>query len=657
MIWIASFPRSGNTFLRNILFEVYGISSGSLPIEISNTHPNQSYEFTKTHLLPDEIPALSPEDKIIYIVRNGMDALVSLAHYRKDLLEPYTSFENNLLECIVAPGGSHFGGWSENIRQWKDKADIIIRFEDLIKNPAKEVEKITSIYHLPKGDWTKLPTFEDLKLGMPKYAPSATYFGGNNAFFRKGKTGKGKEEIPAYLFSLFEEVHGEVMVDLGYSPPTNLPKGEEVVENSSSSARLGEFIIKKILIDATKLRQAQKDGTQRYLEELLGAMRFIQGAKSNPSLEIDLFVGWGVVVPLIAVSDEGKPVKPSKLYKVFKYVLAWRSKLDDMILWKYISRVYYKLPFYKLFKKIHQHLADIPKKRILDKYDLIHIPLPQHVPFYKAFEKQLLVTVHDISHVLFPDYHTLENIELAEKGMLLAKKKNAKYIAISKSSQKDFQTQYDLNKEDLHLIYEAVNHNFFKAHAKKENIKKILKKYHLPNSSFFFCLSTLEPRKNLKNTILAFQKLYDLSNKDVILVIGGGVGWKEETIFEDINLEDYPIYFTGHIADEDLPILYAVAIGFCYVSFYEGFGLPILEAMSCGTAVITGNNSSMIEIIGNGGLLANPHDIYDIKKKMELLYIDKKNREELEKQALEQAYTFSWLKTALQTIDCYEKLI
>ena len=214
MIWLASFPRSGNTFFRNILFEVYGIKSSAYHKDEKRTLNKQyaSFELVKTHLLPAHLPAEFQNKKSVYIIRDGRDCLVSIAHHRKDITEKGSPFYNNLLEAILAAEGSYFGGWSENVKQWTEKADIVIRFEDLIKNPIKEVEKLRSIFDLPNPDISKLPNFKVLKFGKPKY-------GGNTALkhFRKGKIGGWKDDLPPELHRLFWDLNSKEMLENNFT--------------------------------------------------------------------------------------------------------------------------------------------------------------------------------------------------------------------------------------------------------------------------------------------------------------------------------------------------------------------------------------------------------------------------------------------------------
>lgn len=172
------------------------------------------------------------------------------------------------------------------------------------------------------------------------------------------------------------------------------------------------------------------------------------------------------------------------------------------------------------------------------------------------------------------------------------------------------------------------------------------------------CLSTIEPRKNLVNTIKAFIQLTRQHPKlDLNLIVCGKKGWKVDDLFENEALKSDRILFTGFIDDLDLPLFYANARALCYISFYEGFGLPILEAMRCGTPAIYGNNSSMPEVAGESGIAVAPDNVEAISTAMYNLATDNDLYKKLTEQAWIHSSRFSWEKVALQTMNVYQKII
>lgn len=222
MFILASYPRSGNTFFRNVLYEVYGIESVPYSEKRGLTDIKNSSQFLgiKTHSLPEKLPNLLQELPAVYIIRDARDSIVSTAYQRinrNDGLNP--SFNRCLLENILAQKGHHFGGWSENVKQWSAKAELIIHFENLIKNPIQEIEKIRAFIDLPTPNEEKIPSFEFLKSGKGKYPNYKNEEEANKKaplFFRKGKIGGWKKEIPKLIYILFINIHGETMNKNGY---------------------------------------------------------------------------------------------------------------------------------------------------------------------------------------------------------------------------------------------------------------------------------------------------------------------------------------------------------------------------------------------------------------------------------------------------------
>jgi len=179
-------------------------------------------------------------------------------------------------------------------------------------------------------------------------------------------------------------------------------------------------------------------------------------------------------------------------------------------------------------------------------------------------------------------------------------------------------------------------------------------KYGIPAGPFFLSLSTIEPRKNLANAIRAFMLL--IKEKPEIkhnFVIAGKLGWEDQTVLNMAESRPDRLTLTGFVDDGDLAGLYTGAVALMYVSYYEGFGLPPIEAMCCGTPVIYGNNSAMIEVVGDGGLAADPYSVVDIKNKCAALASDEALHRSLSKKALKRSRRFSWKTAAEETLGVY----
>jgi len=205
------------------LNDVYGLNSLSFESDlITQDHDRSRTLLVKTHDLPFQLKDYSPKkDKVIYIVRDGRDAICSLAYKRKNLIEPSSDLQKNFEEATYAEKGSFFGGWDYNCRLWLAEDPILIRFEDLIANPKQVFQELEKIIPLPKANWDELPTFEKQKSGKTKFGfdgiANKDIVDHNQIFFRKGGTGNWKTEMPMDLQQYFWNKSDDLMYALGYS--------------------------------------------------------------------------------------------------------------------------------------------------------------------------------------------------------------------------------------------------------------------------------------------------------------------------------------------------------------------------------------------------------------------------------------------------------
>jgi len=187
-----------------------------------------------------------------------------------------------------------------------------------------------------------------------------------------------------------------------------------------------------------------------------------------------------------------------------------------------------------------------------------------------------------------------------------------------------------------------------------ENTEKIKKKYGI-EGDYVLYVGTLQPRKNLVRLIEAFNiTIKHYNNKTIKLVIAGKKGWMYEEIFEKVKTLglEKEVIFTGYVADEELPVLYKGAKCFVLVSLYEGFGFPVLEALSFGVPVVVSNVSSLPEIAGNVGVLVDPYDVKDIAQGItKVLRYSNIERQSMIEKGLKQAKKFSWEKCAKETLE------
>jgi glycosyltransferase involved in cell wall biosynthesis len=712
MIWIASFPRSGNTFFRNILYEVYGLESATFHQDpgyyLDKNY--QAYPYVKTHILPEQLEPSDSSIPAIYIIRDGRDALCSIAHHRKDIIAPGSDYYENLKAAIIAEKGTFFGGWSQNVLKWIKRADIVIRYEDLLLDPVGCAERLRSLTDMPEPMREKTPSFEQLKFGIPKYGSGKDRNISEQEMrelaeknFRKGKSGSWKEEMPPELHELFWSMHGDTMLHLGYSLA-----GEIVTPNPDIDheviRKLGLETVHdgqkkyRVLIESNKLVSNDNDGIKRYQVELLNGLLNVV---SNPTShwDIDLFIH-GQIRKLEdcrnLLEDDfnkkdmdkgrqahGKPVKKSAFqildefmvglvpekfvqylnqrdirffHKSYNFLKKTIFNLGKLLLW--LVRITFRY-IYLLKSQVAFLINGRKSEKVFRTYDLIHLPLAQHYTGFRLTQRPLVVTMHDFTHRYYPQYHTAINISNAEKGLRFISRKNADVIAVSRSTYQDTLKETSLDENKVHLVYEAIDKDKFHFQVNRDETGEIKAKYGIPgNTPYFISLFTIEPRKNLSNTVNAFDKLLEENPEfDINFVIVGKKGWDADRLFLHNAVISKRIIFTGFVDDHDLSALFSEAIALCYISYYEGFGLPLLEAMNCSTPVIYGNNSSMPEVVGEGGLGADPDDIDGIKDKMKMIFSDDQLRSEISRLALQQAMNFSWRNTIIDTLDVYEKII
>ena len=226
-------------------------------------------------------------------------------------------------------------------------------------------------------------------------------------------------------------------------------------------------------------------------------------------------------------------------------------------------------------------------------------------------------------------------------------------VAISEYTKKEIVDYYHIDKNKIFVVYPGFNPSI----DLNTFDNKILEKYHLCNVNYVLSVCTLEPRKNLRGIIQAFINYKQKSKSEIKLVLCGQIGW-DDTFFDFINgIHAYKqdIIMLGYVSNKDLGLLYKYAMAFVYTSFYEGFGLPILEALTAGKAVITSDTTSMPEVGGDAVCYCNPYDVDSIMHALEKVIEDNEYRSQLEKKSVIQAKKFSYSITAEKLIDLYQK--
>jgi glycosyltransferase involved in cell wall biosynthesis len=306
----------------------------------------------------------------------------------------------------------------------------------------------------------------------------------------------------------------------------------------------------------------------------------------------------------------------------------------------------------KLFNYFLQKIFRWPKiDEIMGGVDVFWSP---HFNFTALSEKtRHILTVHDLSFLLTPDFfsvrknfwHRLLNVpKIMNQADVI--------VAISENTKRDIVRLTGINGNKIKVINDGVGKGIHQVDKNDENLRTVKIKYNLPDR-FILYLGTIEPRKNILGLIGAFEAIADLPElAGYELVIAGSQGWKNSQIYQAIENSKFRgrIRMIGYLDDKEKIYYYNLCSFFCYPSFYEGFGLPVLEAMACGAAVIAGNSSSLPEVAGEAALLVDANDERAIAAALADFARDDKLRRAYSVRGLERAKSFGWDKAAAEYI-------
>jgi glycosyltransferase involved in cell wall biosynthesis len=304
--------------------------------------------------------------------------------------------------------------------------------------------------------------------------------------------------------------------------------------------------------------------------------------------------------------------------------------------------------------KASAETLDLESLRSADIYHATFFPLPEQARIVK--HPQLFMTIYDMIPVLFPK-HCEESVVRLFDRILSSIDKDTWLLSISEFTKMDLCNHLKIDPNRVFVTPLAADTTLFYPNQDPAERARVKEKYKIPNGPYVLSLCTIEPRKNIDHAIRGFVKLVrEQKLADLNLVLAGAKGWDYDHIFKEIDGAEAvkkQIVVTGYVANEDLAGLYSGALAFVYPSLYEGFGLPPLEAMQCGTPVITSNTSSLPEVVGDAGIMLDPHDADGLCQSLLSLYQDTSLREELSAKSLARAREFSWKRCAEDTVHAY----
>lgn len=262
-----------------------------------------------------------------------------------------------------------------------------------------------------------------------------------------------------------------------------------------------------------------------------------------------------------------------------------------------------------------------------------------------------VATIFDVTPLTHPEWHTSGNIKQHARRLKAIQKQADFVITISQASKKDIVKILKISSEKITVAYPGVDEKKFYPVKNKFLLTRVLEKYNLKPGYILF-VGTIQPRKNIARLIKAYEILRrEKKFKQSLVLVGRrGKGAEKFKSKEGVILTDY-------ILDEDLPFIYNAARVFVYPSLYEGFGIPIIEAMACGCPVVTSNISSMPEVVGKAAVLVNPYNIKDIAKGIKEILDNTKFSDKLRSVGIERVKKFTWGKCAKTTLKTYQKLV
>ncbi len=294
----------------------------------------------------------------------------------------------------------------------------------------------------------------------------------------------------------------------------------------------------------------------------------------------------------------------------------------------------------------------VPVETFSGPVEVYHSPNYVLPPVRGAFT---IVTIHDLSFWKFPEYAEPSLREYLMTEVPKAAARADHILADSEATRRDVILLLGVPPEKVTVVYSGVERRFRPVPEASERVRE---KYRLGSAPFILSVGTLEPRKNFDGLIRAFSRMKSRFGLPHHLVIAGGKGWLYDGIFREAGNSPYrdQIHLPGFVDDEDLPALYAASDLFAFPSHYEGFGLPPLEAMACGTPVLAARNSSLPEVLGDAAVWVSAEDEDGIAEGMARVLSDTLFRKSLIEAGLRQAGSFTWQRGAVQLLDVYRKV-
>jgi len=313
-----------------------------------------------------------------------------------------------------------------------------------------------------------------------------------------------------------------------------------------------------------------------------------------------------------------------------------------------LKEVVRKIPVLGTAARNLKDWTNIFSSRIFDLYFEPNF-IPLRIP-----AQHIVATVPDFSFALFPEWHTKDKVQYYKKHFWKKIKEADRVIVISDFIRNQAIHQFGFPEEQLITIRLGVARDMFRIYP-QQDLLPIKEHYRLPENFILF-VGSIEPRKNLKNLLKAYLELKAPIRKEFKIVLAGCKGWENDEVMNLLRELKEDVFYTGYIPEDELGKFYNLARLFIYPSFYEGFGLPPLEAMACGCPVVVSNAASLPEVCGDAAYYVNPQDVRSIAEGMERVLADEGLRKSLVSKGLERIKQFSWEKSAAEHLRVFEEV-
>lgn len=410
-------------------------------------------------------------------------------------------------------------------------------------------------------------------------------------------------------------------------------------------------------------RSDRKSGVYRVTEEIMRQL------SQREDVAITLMGICGATL-IISALNSARAIALDSDLAAYKFVDVLQSRFGLRGLQEKLYSIYTDESFHKLSTSSPRSLLVRGAFKLLrtvdafanldrQRFDLLHSPYHELPP--KSFTRGVprVITIHDLIPVLLPEYVAPGLIPYFQR-ILQSIQPDDWVICNSEFTRQAF-CHHTGFSPDRTFVTPLAAADHFAPVTDQERITLARHRYHIPDGAYFLSIAThLEPRKNLPHLMQCFfQLLAEQPNLDVNLVLVGSQRFTQSTAFLSSKFPELSdrVIFTGYVPDADLSTLYSGATAFIYPSLYEGFGLPVLEAMQCGTPVITSNTTSLPEVAGDAGILVDPQDQAALCQAMLNLLGNRQLCHELSQKGVERASNFSWEKCAADTVAAYKEVI